>query len=120
MLWDFDDRPWVLGDCFTYNLPGGSVAQNCPGNYASGMIVQHTYETSSADLINPGHYGDPGDKPRNGPDLDGNLTLASYQVRVTTCWLAEWAMEYDRYECKNRYWSDCLRAGQRESLSGSS
>jgi len=116
MLWDFDDRPWVLGECFTYDLPGGRTVQHCPGNYATGLVVEHIYETSSADLINPNHYGDPGDKPRNGPDLNGNLTLASYQVHATTFWVAEWAMEYDRYECKSRKWSDCFCRSEGEPV----
>lgn len=115
-IWYFDDRFWVLGNCFTYDLPGAGMVQNCPSNYATGLSAIHIYETSSADQINPFRYGDPGDKPRNGPDLNGTLTLPAYQVAFTTFWVAEWAMEYDRYECKNRYWSDCFCRPEGEPL----
>ena len=57
--WFFDDRPWSNG-----------------GQYAYGMAVTHTYETSSWDL------------PANGPSLNGVYELPAYQVRVGTAWQA--------------------------------
>ncbi len=114
--WDFDEREWLVGQCFDYDYPDGTHVHNCVSTVAHGRIVEHIYECSSADQEHPERYGDPTDKPRNGPDLEGNLTLASYQVGVKTFWVAEWATEYEKYECVEGDWSDCFCREEGEPL----
>ena len=89
VCWDWDERPWNIGKDYGY---GEIKAVTC------GNPGTHIYETSSGDKIDPTHYGDEGDKPRNGPGLDMRTDLPAYQVGITTYWEAQWKVEYDRYE----------------------
>ncbi|MBN1933169.1 MAG: hypothetical protein JW934_00815 [Anaerolineae bacterium] len=85
-VWTFDERPWNVGR--DYGL--GAIA-----NSAEGWSVSHYYETASSDIDNPDRYGDPDDKPCNGPGLDGRWNLPAYQVQVGTHWTIEWAQQWD-------------------------
>lgn len=89
VCWDWDERPWNIGKDYGY---GEIKAVTC------GNPGTHIYETSSGDIVDPAHYGDEGDKPRNGPGLDMRTDLPAYQVGITTYWEAQWKVEYDRYE----------------------
>lgn len=74
--WDWDERAW------------GNPKQSS----SAGPIINHTYETSSADDDKGYGYER---KPRNGP---GNRP--SYQVRVTTYWIVEWNMRWKVRHCR--------------------
>ena len=63
--WRFDERPWNI-------LNHGAT------NEAYGMVVEHTYDTSSFSTFE-------GDKPYNGPSLTEEM-LSAYQVQVFTWW----------------------------------
>lgn len=95
--WDFNERPWNIGADYGY----GRVS-----SAACGTQVSHIYETSSWGL------------PPNGPRfVEGNAgcdkvpqvwDMPAYQVRVYTTWAAEWAVQFDRYECVEEGWSPCF------------
>ena len=87
--WTFDERAWNVGQD-----RGRGVIRND----AWGTSVSHAYEASSADVTDTGRYGDPGDKPRNGPARGGEWNLPAYQVRVTIHWAIEWAQQWDQWE----------------------
>ena len=75
-VWSFDERDWADGSRTT-----------------AGMIVSHTYQTSSWGL------------PENGPSLDGRLELPAYQVQVGTAWQA----------MVRRMWEELVR-GERKTF----
>ena len=63
--WRFDERPW-------------NILNHDATNEAYGMVVEHTYDTSSFSTFE-------GDKPYNGPSLTEEM-LSAYQVQVFTWW----------------------------------
>lgn len=76
--WHFDDRPW------------SDEPQS-----AEGMVVTHTYETSSWGL------------PANGPSLEGRLELPAYQVRAGTAWQAIVRRTWEELERGDRRSFNC-------------
>jgi len=121
ICWDFDERPWNVGQDYGYG--------RIPGTVCGSTSVTHIYETSS--------WGKPHNGPRflpkeeacppwdtdgcceQVPSGDGEWDMPAYQVKVYTVWAAEWAVKWEEWEVVGTDWvpeNSCFSRPEGETL----
>ena len=77
---------------------------------AVGTFLQHTFETSSYDLIANGPRWNPACQDRDCTCDERVIgwDMPAYQGGVQTWWYPQWTWKYDELQCSRRTWTPCF------------